>query len=229
MSGIAVARLGEERKAWRKEHPFVSIKSLICNQDIEATKSAAFVLTYFSWNWGWKGSETSLRSHKNLTLKVWVPPKVQGRTFNVISSFNEFLFVGLRCAPNEERWRHTQLDDLGVCHPRQERNPMGGRPLQSPNDLQGRLPDIATKVQVRAATVPPERVPFRHRLPVAAWRRERLASSNHHQTDPSRHSRLVERTEHQGPGSGWGLHNLLVSPRQDDDCLSVCSLHLFPF
>lgn len=25
MSGIAAARLGEERKAWRKEHPFVSI------------------------------------------------------------------------------------------------------------------------------------------------------------------------------------------------------------
>lgn len=25
MSGIAVARLGEERKAWRKDHPFVSI------------------------------------------------------------------------------------------------------------------------------------------------------------------------------------------------------------
>jgi hypothetical protein len=24
MSGIAIARLSEERKAWRKEHPFVS-------------------------------------------------------------------------------------------------------------------------------------------------------------------------------------------------------------
>lgn len=24
MSGIAIARLGEERKAWRKDHPFVS-------------------------------------------------------------------------------------------------------------------------------------------------------------------------------------------------------------
>lgn len=24
MSGIAVGRLGEERKAWRKDHPFVS-------------------------------------------------------------------------------------------------------------------------------------------------------------------------------------------------------------
>lgn len=30
MSGIAVARLGEERKAWRKDHPFVSI-SLVIN------------------------------------------------------------------------------------------------------------------------------------------------------------------------------------------------------
>ena len=25
MSGIAVGRLGEERKAWRKDHPFVSV------------------------------------------------------------------------------------------------------------------------------------------------------------------------------------------------------------
>lgn len=25
MSGIAIARLAEERKAWRKDHPFVSI------------------------------------------------------------------------------------------------------------------------------------------------------------------------------------------------------------
>jgi hypothetical protein len=29
MSGIAIARLGEERKAWRKEHPFVSIVLII--------------------------------------------------------------------------------------------------------------------------------------------------------------------------------------------------------
>jgi len=28
MSGIAIARLAEERKAWRKEHPFVSRKLL---------------------------------------------------------------------------------------------------------------------------------------------------------------------------------------------------------
>lgn len=29
MSGIAVARLAEERKAWRKDHPFVSWKFLL--------------------------------------------------------------------------------------------------------------------------------------------------------------------------------------------------------
>lgn len=27
MSGIAVARLSEERKSWRKDHPFVSVKA----------------------------------------------------------------------------------------------------------------------------------------------------------------------------------------------------------
>lgn len=38
MSGIAVARLGEERKAWRKEHPFVSINAKILYQKIELLK-----------------------------------------------------------------------------------------------------------------------------------------------------------------------------------------------
>jgi hypothetical protein len=30
MSGIAIARLAEERKAWRKDHPFVS--KLFCSK-----------------------------------------------------------------------------------------------------------------------------------------------------------------------------------------------------
>jgi hypothetical protein len=29
MSGIAIARLSEERKAWRKDHPFVSYPSAL--------------------------------------------------------------------------------------------------------------------------------------------------------------------------------------------------------
>lgn len=29
MSGIAIGRLTEERKAWRKDHPFVNINTLI--------------------------------------------------------------------------------------------------------------------------------------------------------------------------------------------------------
>lgn len=29
MSGIAIARLGEERKAWRKDHPFVSFRCFL--------------------------------------------------------------------------------------------------------------------------------------------------------------------------------------------------------
>jgi hypothetical protein len=46
MSGIAVARLGEERKAWRKEHPFVSKKSfefpLISSFAISNTKKDSY-------------------------------------------------------------------------------------------------------------------------------------------------------------------------------------------
>jgi hypothetical protein len=31
MSGIAIGRLSEERKAWRKDHPFVSLLELVSN------------------------------------------------------------------------------------------------------------------------------------------------------------------------------------------------------
>lgn len=34
MSGIAVARLGEERKAWRKDHPFVRKKLYLIVSDV---------------------------------------------------------------------------------------------------------------------------------------------------------------------------------------------------
>lgn len=52
MSGIAIARLGEERKAWRKDHPFVSfsafktkfpvvMKELCCAFTINSTEYCA--------------------------------------------------------------------------------------------------------------------------------------------------------------------------------------------
>lgn len=47
-------------------------------------------------------------------------------------------------------------------------DPLGGRLLQAAHDLQGRLPLQPPQVQVRATTVPPQCVPLRHRVPVAA-------------------------------------------------------------
>lgn len=38
MSGIALSRLAQERKAWRKDHPFVSTK---------ATKSDSAIVSVF--------------------------------------------------------------------------------------------------------------------------------------------------------------------------------------
>ena len=43
MSGIALGRLSEERKAWRKDHPFVCIKKLTC--DISYVKLASLYAT----------------------------------------------------------------------------------------------------------------------------------------------------------------------------------------
>lgn len=88
---------------------------------------------------------------------------------------------------------------------------VGGWPVQAPDDLQGRLPDQPAQVQVRAAAVPPERVPVRDGLSVAAGRGEGLAPGHHHQADPARHPGPAERAQHQGPGPGGGLHYLLVS------------------
>lgn len=49
MSGIAVARLGEERKAWRKDHPFVSIWKifLICFRIKKRPNQNVFLLQGF--------------------------------------------------------------------------------------------------------------------------------------------------------------------------------------
>lgn len=59
MSGIAVARLGEERKAWRKDHPFVSINKIIksqpywwnclCSVDLKYSRSAIDFCRVMLW------------------------------------------------------------------------------------------------------------------------------------------------------------------------------------
>uniref|UniRef100_A0A8D8P2A7 (northern house mosquito) hypothetical protein n=1 Tax=Culex pipiens TaxID=7175 RepID=A0A8D8P2A7_CULPI len=97
-------------------------------------------------------------------------------------------------------------------HSWKEGNSVGGWPVQAPDDLQGRLPDQPAQVQVRAAAVPPERVPVRDGLSVAAGRGEGLAPGHHHQADPARHPGPAERAQHQGPGPGGGLHYLLSKP-----------------
>lgn len=86
---------------------------------------------------------------------------------------------------------------------------MGRWFVQVAHDLQGRLPDESAQVQIRAGAVPPERVSIGHRLPVAARRGQGLAPGDHHQTDPARHPGSAQRTQHQGPGTGRGVHNLL--------------------
>lgn len=79
---------------------------------------------------------------------------------------------------------------------------MGGWLVQTADDLQRRLPHQPAKMQIRAATIPSERVPLRNRLSIPAGRGEGLASGNHNQTDPARHPRPPERAQHQGSRPG---------------------------
>lgn len=88
---------------------------------------------------------------------------------------------------------------------------MGRWLVQTSYDLQGWLPHQPSKVQIRTATVPPQRVSFGNGVLVSLGRGERLASSDNHQTDFARNSRSSQRTKHQGSCTGWGIHYLLVS------------------
>ena len=46
MSGIALGRLTEERKAWRKDHPFVSVSPIVVGKAIDETFS--LIIIYFT-------------------------------------------------------------------------------------------------------------------------------------------------------------------------------------
>ena len=49
MSGIAIARLSEERKGWRKEHPFVSHLFSVSLVSEYAKKKTLFSVSKFSF------------------------------------------------------------------------------------------------------------------------------------------------------------------------------------
>lgn len=57
-------------------------------------------------------------------------------------------------------------------------------------------------MQIRAASLPPERVPLRNGVSIAAGRGEGLAPGHHNQTDPARHPRPPQRAQHQGSCPG---------------------------
>lgn len=88
---------------------------------------------------------------------------------------------------------------------------LGRWSVQTEDVLQGRLPVDTAEMQVRAAAVPPERLPERHGLPFAARRWERLAPGDHDQTDSARHPGSTERAKREGSGTSGGVHDLLVS------------------
>lgn len=127
MSGIAAARLGEERKAWRKEHPFVSIFSssnaelavLKCCCDKsgpnECWKCLVAPAKAFSWRYR--------HNLKKIGSRAGLSAQFRHLTYSL-------LFTGLRRSANEECRRNTESDDLGVRYSRKEGDSMGGRSLQ---------------------------------------------------------------------------------------------------
>lgn len=50
MSGIAIARLAEERKAWRKDHPFVSVLIVLFTNHINVPWQCLYYYTILFTN-----------------------------------------------------------------------------------------------------------------------------------------------------------------------------------
>ena len=112
---------------------------------------------------------------------------------------------------------------------------VGAWPVSPEDVLQGRLPIDAAQVPLRAAALPPERVPVWHSVPLAARRGEGLATRRHHQTgatchlrasfvacttllyvlfcsvtDSAWHPRAAGQPKPEGPRASRGLHHLHV-------------------
>lgn len=73
-----------------------------------------------------------------------------------------------------------------MCYPWEESYPLGRRTVQTANALQRRLPFLASQMQIRAASFPPQRVPIGYRVPLHPGRRQGLEAGHHHQADPVR-------------------------------------------
>lgn len=57
MSGIALSRLAQERKAWRKDHPFVSTTVLSNGLFLQLhTELGLFLVTFFNVKWSYKAA-----------------------------------------------------------------------------------------------------------------------------------------------------------------------------
>lgn len=195
MSGIAVARLAEERKAWRKDHPFVSWKFLLV------------IWCEFTDHIGLQGfvARPTKMQDGSLNLMVWecaIPGK---KTV----SWSSFSWKSTNLAYNDATGSALHVNVIFLVFSCVDS--MGRWLVQTSYDLQGWLPHQPSKVQIRTATVPPQRVSFGNGVLVPLGRGERLASSDNHQTDFAGNPRSSQRTKHQGSCTGWGIYYLLVS------------------
>lgn len=86
---------------------------------------------------------------------------------------------------------------------------MGGWTLQASYDLQGRLSNQSTKMQIRTGTFPSKCLSIGNRMPITFRWGKRLASGNYNQTNFARHSGSVEWTKYQRSSTSRSLHNLL--------------------
>lgn len=117
--------------------------------------------------------------------------------------------IWICCCAYKESWRNHESDELGVCHPRKERNLVGGRTLQTPNAVQRWLPFLTTQMQVWATNIPPKCLSIRHCVPVNPGGGQRLEACHYHQTDPVGYPGAAEWAQHSRSSTSRGLHNLL--------------------
>mmetsp|Transcript_10882 Transcript_10882/g.35764 ORF Transcript_10882/g.35764 Transcript_10882/m.35764 type:complete len:344 (-) Transcript_10882:33-1064(-) len=108
---------------------------------------------------------------------------------------------------------------LGLRRARQEGHHLGRGPLPCAHGLHRRVPEQAARVQVwqgaqRQAALPPQRLPLRQDLPLAARRRQGMEAGAHHQTVAARHPDAARRPERGRPGAGGAVPRVQQQPRR---------------
>lgn len=136
MAGIAIARLSEERKAWRKDHPFVSkigCDNLLVGQGLCITDLIFLSMVSMSTN-DWCLCICKNVGRFGLLLHVHWKYEYNVLAVYVCSYFA--ICLGFRCSAYKKSWRNSESLELGMCNSRKEKCKSYERILHCVNRLE---------------------------------------------------------------------------------------------